>query len=68
VEHGKPAPWAFAREAWGSVNQDPFPWTRADITRATDALRDLAEQWAALGPDDPLEFTWPRRLIRPAPR
>lgn len=28
----------MARGGWGVVNQDPFPWTREDITRATEAL------------------------------
>jgi hypothetical protein len=68
VEHRLVVPWATARAGWGSVNEEPFPWTRADITRATDTLRELGEAWAALGADDPLELTWPRRLVLPPPR
>jgi hypothetical protein len=65
VEHRLVVPWAMARSAWGSVNEDPFPWTRADITRATEALRALGEEWAALGS---LRLTWPRRLVSAPPR
>jgi hypothetical protein len=68
VEHRWVVPWAMARSAWGSVNEDPFPWTREDITRATEALRAMGATWAALGPGDPLEVDWPRRLVLPAPR
>lgn len=68
VEYRRVVPWSLARDAWGSVNQDPFPWTREDITRATDTLRALSAEWTALGPDDALEVTWPRRLVAPPPR
>jgi hypothetical protein len=63
VEHRRPVPQSAAREAWGVVNQDPFPWTDADITRATETLRALGERWSGSGSDDALEFTWPHRLI-----
>lgn len=66
VEHDQSVPQSAAREAWGVVNQDLFPWTAADVTRATDTLRVLGEQWSGLGADDVLEFDWPQRLIRPA--
>ncbi len=42
------------------LEQDEFPWTDADITRATDALRALDGQWQAS--QDPLEFSWPDSL------
>lgn len=67
VEHRRPVPQSAAREAWGVVNQDPFPWTVADITRAADTLRALSERWSTLTAADALEFDWPQRLIRPLP-
>lgn len=66
VEQRHPTPWAGMREAWGVVNQEPFPWAEDDIARATDVLRGLDERWCALGTEDALEFDWPARLTRPA--
>jgi hypothetical protein len=66
VEHRGPVPTTMARRAWGSINQEPFPWTD-DITRATGALRELDEQWHDTDADDILTFTWPRRLTCPPP-
>ena len=66
VEHRRPVSRSAAREAWGVVSQDPFPWTDVDIARATDTLRALGEQWSGLDTDGVLEFDWPRRLIRQA--
>ena len=65
VEHRLVVPWAMARAAWGSVNEEPFPWTRADITGATEQLRALGEEWATAGS---LRLDWPRRLVLPPPR
>jgi len=56
-----------ARRAWGMVEQAPFPWTAADITRALTALRDLAGQWESVGVDECLEFFWPDALTLPVP-
>ena len=67
VEHHRPVPAAMARRAWGSINEDPFPWTDADISRATKALRDLDEQWRTAADDDVLTFAWPSRLTAPPP-
>ena len=66
VEHHLPAPAAMARRAWGSLNEGPFPWTDADITRATRALRELDERWHDIA-DDALTFAWPDRLTAPPP-
>jgi hypothetical protein len=67
VEHHEPTPTALARRAWGSVNEAPYPWTDADISRATTTLRDLDEHWRTMTADDVLTFTWPRRLTAPPP-
>ena len=58
VEKRQPTPFAQAREGWGIVEQTPFPYSQADITRATDLLRELDRQWQ-LGP---IELDWPDRL------
>ncbi|WP_336159846.1 hypothetical protein [Amycolatopsis sp. VC5-11] len=60
VEQRLPIPFEQAREGWGALAQDPFPWTDADITRATDTLRELDRQWQAS--PNPLEFDWPDSL------
>jgi hypothetical protein len=67
VEHHQRVPTAMARRAWGSLNEDPFPWSDVDITRATEALRELDEQWHGIGGDDVLTFAWPRALTAPPP-
>ena len=66
VEHHEPAPTAMARRAWGSINEAPFPWTDADISRATEALRELDKRWHDIT-DDVLTFAWPHRLTAPPP-
>jgi hypothetical protein len=60
VERRLPAPPRKAREGWGVLEQDQFPWTDADIIRATDALRALDGRWQASL--DPLGFEWPDSL------
>lgn len=40
VEQQHPTPLRRAREGWGVLEQNAFPWTEADIARATDTLRD----------------------------
>lgn len=68
VEHRDPqAPYDRARQDWGIVEQRPFPWTPADITRATDRLRDTAQQWEALGDTGTLDEFWPDVLTSPVP-
>jgi hypothetical protein len=56
-----------ARRSWGMVEQDPFPWTAVDITRALTALGNLAGQWESVGVDECLEFFWPDALTLPVP-
>jgi len=56
-----------ARRGWGSLRQEPFPWTDEQVLAAAEALREHGERWVALGPEDTLEFRWPDRLIAPAP-
>jgi hypothetical protein len=60
VEKRQATPYARAREAWGIVQQDPYPYCDADLDRATKMLRELGEQWQASS--EPLEFAWPERL------
>jgi hypothetical protein len=68
VEQGQPgAPYEKAREDWGIVEQRPFPWTEADIARATDTLRHAARQWEALADTETLDEFWPDVLTSPVP-
>jgi hypothetical protein len=60
VEKRQATPYARAHEAWGIVQQDPYPYCDADLDRATKTLRELGEQWQASS--EPLEFAWPERL------
>ncbi|MBB4687689.1 hypothetical protein [Amycolatopsis jiangsuensis] len=62
VEHRLGTPLAEAREAWGVLREDSFPWQDSEIRDATDRLRELAGVWSG-GAD--LDFHWPERL-RPA--
>jgi hypothetical protein len=68
VEVGSPTiPFAEVRGGWGALEERPFPWTEADVARATDTLRTLTRRFGASGPNDGLEFDWPERLILPVP-
>ncbi len=55
------------REAWGSLEQRPFPYPDSIVTSAANTLRTLAERWSRLAPEEGLEFTWPPRLTAPFP-
>jgi hypothetical protein len=55
------------RRGWGSIRQEPFPWTDDQVITAVDTLRDHAHRWATLGPEDSMEFLWPDRLTEPVP-
>jgi hypothetical protein len=55
------------REAWGSQEQRPFPYSDAIVTSTANTLRTLAERWSRLSPEEGLEFTWPPRLTAPFP-
>jgi hypothetical protein len=65
VEKRRPTPYAQAREGWGILSQDPYPYLDEDIHRATTTLRDLGEQWTANS--EPLEFPWPNQLTATVP-
>jgi len=68
VEHGMAtASLERARGGWGVLETRPFPWTAADLRRATDLLRELSRRWAVIDPDDHVELDWPDRLVVPAP-
>jgi hypothetical protein len=68
VEHGvATASLEWARRSWGILETRPFPWTAADLRRATDLLRELSRRWAVIGPDDRVELDWPERLVLPPP-
>lgn len=68
VESGRDGvPLGEARRAWGSVSEEPFPWTAEEVARTTGALRALARQFASLAPGESMEFDWPDRLIAPVP-
>jgi hypothetical protein len=62
------------REAWGSLEQRPFPYPDAIVASTANTLRTLAERWSRLapegleeGPEEGLEFAWPPRLTAPIP-
>lgn len=55
------------REAWGSLEQRPFPYSDSIVASTADTLRTLAERWSRLTPEEGLEFTWPPRLTAPIP-
>ncbi|MGW4486011.1 hypothetical protein ACWEOE_19490 [Amycolatopsis sp. NPDC004368] len=58
VEHRLRPPFAAAREAWGVVCPDPFPFSDSDIRGAVELLAELTEKWQR----GPMEFHWPARL------
>ncbi|WP_091516585.1 hypothetical protein [Amycolatopsis sacchari] len=66
VEHGTGNPFLAARDAWGTLREDPFPYDETDLQRATSTLRRLGDAWLNLPPGDGLRFSWPRRLTAPA--
>ncbi|WP_327365488.1 hypothetical protein [Streptomyces sp. NBC_01217] len=56
-----------AREAWGSVEERPFPYSEATLAAAADTLTALADCWSGLTPGEELVFTWPPGLTAPVP-
>jgi hypothetical protein len=56
-----------AREAWGIVEERPFPYGEATLTAVAENLDALANVWSDLTPGEELEFTWPSALIAPIP-
>nr|WSY56955.1 hypothetical protein OG999_46970 [Streptomyces sp. NBC_00886] len=57
-----------AREAWGIVEEKPFPYDEATLATAAETLGVLSERWSHLRPEEGLEFTWPPVLTAPVPR
>ncbi|HEX2416667.1 MAG TPA: hypothetical protein VHJ83_00900 [Micromonosporaceae bacterium] len=55
------------REAWGSMEERPFPYTDATLAATVQTLKTLAERWSGLGPNEGLDFAWPTRLTAPIP-
>ncbi|MEW2505177.1 hypothetical protein AB0878_32390 [Amycolatopsis sp. NPDC047767] len=60
VEHRRRPPFAAAREAWGVIRAEPYPFGDADIRGAVELLAGLVEVWSRQA--EPLEFAWPSRL------
>lgn len=60
-------PTAAAREAWGVLEQEPFPYDDGRVARAVEALRELAEDWALLLPGNSIELAWPQALVAEVP-
>lgn len=66
VEEGRTAPlFTRAREAWGIVEEKPFPYTEATLATTAETLSTLTDRWSRLGPEEGLEFTWPPALGAP---
>ena len=60
-------PTAAAREAWGVIEQEVFPYEDGRVGNAVDALRELADDWGLLLPGGSIEFAWPAGLIATVP-
>lgn len=60
VEHRRRPPFAAAREAWGVIRAEPYPFGDADIRGAVELLAELVDVWSRQA--EPLEFRWPSRL------
>ena len=60
VEHGRALRFSEAREAWGVLEQEPFPYTEREIRLTSEKLHELAQVWQTRA--EPLEFSWPERL------
>ncbi|GIG67841.1 hypothetical protein [Phytomonospora endophytica] len=68
AESGDPAdPTAAAREAWGVVEQERFPYEDGGVGRAVETLRELAADWALLLPGRSIELNWPAGLVAEVP-
>jgi hypothetical protein len=56
-----------AREAWGSVEERPFPYSEAALAAAAETLTALADDWSGLTPGGELAFAWPPGLAAQIP-
>jgi hypothetical protein len=68
VEHGSPADRLYerARTSWGTVREDPFPFTPAQLQAAVDDLRRWSDRWADTAAGETLEVDWPDDLVSAA--
>lgn len=53
-----------AREAWGVLSAEPFPYPPRALRRAVGSLMEAGERWARIGEGQRLELEWPS----PGPR
>lgn len=61
VETGKRIDLAAeARGQWGSLRQEPFPYTAAQLNRARDRLAEFDARWKALPVEGELDIPWRR--------
>lgn len=59
VETGDSAGLAInAREQWGIVRQDDFPYSEAEVRTARDLLAELDRRWQRLPVGESLDLTW----------
>lgn len=54
----RPDLYSLACEQWGTVRQDPFPFTLAQLTAARRALDELADRWTSLDTGSHLTVPW----------
>jgi hypothetical protein len=57
----------IVRRAWGSISEDPFPYSSQQVVAAVGVLRAEADRWAALADDGVLDLRWPDALTAPVP-
>ena len=69
VEHpdGRTGAVSTLERAWGSVNENPFPYPPQQVIAVVGVLRDHASRWTALADGELLEFRWPDALTAPVP-
>lgn len=52
-----------AKAGWGTVREDPFPFTPGQLEAAVRDLRTLGDQWAKTAAGKVLEVEWPDDLV-----
>ena len=64
VQHGRTGGMlGRARAVWGTVREDPFPFTPAQFQAAVVDLRELSERWARTAAGGVLDVEWPDELV-----
>jgi hypothetical protein len=62
VEHGDRGRLVIsARQAWGAMSAEPFPFGRDALRSAYHKLDELGRRWVALGVGEQLTVNWPSR-------